>query len=453
MNEEYDAIVLGTGLKECILSGLLSVDGMKVLHMDRNNYYGADCASLNLDQLYQKFREGTKPSANLGASREYNVDLIPKFIMANGLLVQMLLHTDVTRYLEFKSVEGSYVYRKGGKIYKVPASDTEALTSSLIGLLDKNRARKFFAFVQDYEDNNPKTHDGFDAKTKTTRELFKKFSLDNSHDLMDVVGHAIALNWNDEYLDQPALDTINRMKLYADSLARFGKSPYIYPLYGLGELPQGFARLSAIYGGTYMLNKPIEEVVTDENGVAIGVKSEGEVAKCKYLIGDPSYFTTKVKKTGRVIRVMCILDHPIPNTNNNESCQIILPQNQVNRKSDIYIGLISWAHNVCAKGKYIAICSTTVETNDPVQELKPALDLLGPIQEQFVSISDTYEPLSDGRSDKVFITTSYDATSHFETTVQDVLDIYKRVTGKDLVLKPKATQPGEQAGEQAGEQQ
>ena len=29
MNEEYDAIVLGTGLKECIISGLLSVDKKK----------------------------------------------------------------------------------------------------------------------------------------------------------------------------------------------------------------------------------------------------------------------------------------------------------------------------------------------------------------------------------------------------------------------------------------
>jgi len=41
----------GTGLTECILSGLLSVDGQKVLHMDRNDYYGADSASLNLTQV------------------------------------------------------------------------------------------------------------------------------------------------------------------------------------------------------------------------------------------------------------------------------------------------------------------------------------------------------------------------------------------------------------------
>ncbi len=35
MDEQYDAVILGTGFKECVLSGLLSVDGLKVLHMDR----------------------------------------------------------------------------------------------------------------------------------------------------------------------------------------------------------------------------------------------------------------------------------------------------------------------------------------------------------------------------------------------------------------------------------
>ena len=51
MDDEYDAIILGTGLKECVLSGLLSVSGKKVLHMDRNNYYGGDCASMYLEQV------------------------------------------------------------------------------------------------------------------------------------------------------------------------------------------------------------------------------------------------------------------------------------------------------------------------------------------------------------------------------------------------------------------
>ena len=46
----------------------------------------------------------------------------------SGELVKLLIHTGVTRYLEFKSVDGSYVY-KSGKIHKVPASEKEALTS------------------------------------------------------------------------------------------------------------------------------------------------------------------------------------------------------------------------------------------------------------------------------------------------------------------------------------
>lgn len=133
MDEEYDAIVLGTGLKECILSGMLSVSGKKVLHIDRNKYYGGESASITpLEELFKKFNQPVQEK--FGRGRDWNVDLIPKFLMANGLLVKLLIHTGVTRYLEFKSVEGSYVY-KGGKIAKVPVDQKEALASDLMGKL------------------------------------------------------------------------------------------------------------------------------------------------------------------------------------------------------------------------------------------------------------------------------------------------------------------------------
>jgi len=439
MDEEYDCVVLGTGLKECILSGLLSVDGMKVLHMDRNNYYGGDSASLNLEQLFEKYRNGGKADpAKLGQSREYNVDLIPKFIMASGILVKMLIHTDVTRYLEFKSVAGSYVY-KGGKIYKVPATDTEALKSPLMGMLEKRRAKKFFVFVQDFDEKDTKTHQGIDPEKTNMTEVFKKFGL--ADDTVDFIGHALALQRDDEYLNQPAKETILKIKLYVESLARYTKSPYIYPLYGLGELPQAFARLSAIYGGTYMLNKPIEEIVM-EGGKVVGVKSEGMVAKCKFVIGDPSYFPKKVQKQGQVVRCICLLDHTIPDTDSADSTQIIIPQKQVNRKSDIYISVISSAHNVCAKGKYVAIISTTVETKNPEDELKPAFAVMGPVLEKFTYVSDIYAPTDDGKKDRIFVSVSYDATSHFETTCEDVMDIYRRVTGKEVDLSPPPKKEG-----------
>ena len=51
-------------------------------------------------------------------------------------------------------------------------------------------------------------------------------------------GHALALYRDDSYRTKPCPEALGRIKLYSESLARYGKSPYLYPLYGLGELPQ-----------------------------------------------------------------------------------------------------------------------------------------------------------------------------------------------------------------------
>ena len=74
--------------------------------MDRNDYYGGESASLNLIQvtfiqflflfsslypaemftciyflqLWKRFRGTEQPPASLGASRDYNVDMIPKVL-------------------------------------------------------------------------------------------------------------------------------------------------------------------------------------------------------------------------------------------------------------------------------------------------------------------------------------------------------------------------------------
>jgi len=442
MDEEYDVIILGTGLKECILSGVLSVEGKKVLHMDRNSYYGAESASLNLTQLFEKFKKN--PNASLGVSRDYNVDLIPKFLMSCGTLVQILVKTDVTRYLEFKAVDGSFVVN-GGKVYKVPSTGAEALKSSLMGILEKRRCQKFLEFVGEWEENNPKTHQGLDIKKQNIKEIFEHFGL--KPDTIDFIGHAMALRDNDDYLTAPALETIHRIRLYGESVLRYGNSPYIYPLYGLGEMPQGFARLSAIYGGTYMLNKPVEDIVYD-NGVVKGVKSEGEVAKCKFAIGDPSYFPDKVKKTGQVVSAICVLSAPIPNTNNAESAQIIIPQKEAKRKYDIYISVVSYAHNVGPKGRWIALVSTQVESAKPEDELKLGIALLGKVDEIFYHVRDLYEPKEDGKKDQVFISKSYDPETHFDKSCEDILDIYKRITGKDMDLSPPKKEQEQESKEE-----
>jgi Rab GDP dissociation inhibitor len=451
---EYDVVVLGTGLTECVLSGVLSVKGKKVLHIDRNDHYGGEAASVNIETLFKKYGNvgpGEEPWKKYGRVNDWNVDLIPKLLMSNGELTNILVSTDVTRYLEFKQIAGSYVQQGQGPkatVAKVPSDSGEALRSSLMGLFEKRRAKKFLEWVGEFKDDDPSTHQGINLSTATMKDVYDKFGLEAT--TRDFVGHSMALYQSDEYIlvSGGVKESVNRIRLYVNSMARYGKSPYIYPLYGLGELPQGFARLSAIYGGTYMLNTDVDEVLYDNNGKVSGIKATmkerdetGEgmkfETKTTKIIADPSYFTGKAKITGYVIRAICILKHPVDKTDSSDSLQLIIPQSQVGRKHDIYIAVVSSAHNVCPKGYYVAIISTVAETeaNHHV-ELEPGFQRLGKIEETFMGPPiPLYEPLEDGKNDNVFISKSYDATSHFETTTDDVRDIYQRAEGHELVVE------------------
>lgn len=223
------------------------------------------------------------------------------------------------------------------------------------------------------------------------KDVYEKFGLETG--TRDFIGHAMALYQTDEYINRPgtAAETIERIKLYGNSVARYGKSPYIYPLYGLGELPQGFARLSAIYGGTYMLNTSVDEIIY-EGGKAVGIKATMAndppmtfTTKTKKIIADPSYFPGKVQVVGQLLKAICILNHPLAGTDNNDSAQLIIPQSQVGRKNDIYIAVVSSSHNVCPKGYYIAIVSTIAETSaNHHLELAPGIERLGKIEEKFM---------------------------------------------------------------------
>ena len=179
---------------------------------------------------------------------------------------------------------------------------------------------------------------GMNLAQATMKQVYDKYGLEPS--TRDFIGHSMALYTTDEYIDKPgqAKDAVERIRLYVNSMARYGKSPYIYPLYGLGELPQGFARLSAIYGGTYMLNTNVDEII-EEGGKAVGIKATMTgveemkfETKAKMILGDPSYFPGKAKVAGHVLRAICILKHPLQGTNDADSAQLIIPQSQVGRK-------------------------------------------------------------------------------------------------------------------------
>lgn len=65
-----------------------------------------------------------------------------------------------------------------------------------------------------------------------------------------------------------------------------------------------------------MLNKNVDEITFDDDGKVTGIKCGDETAKAPIVICDPSYTTDdRLMPTGKVVRAICFLDHPIPDTN------------------------------------------------------------------------------------------------------------------------------------------
>nr|DAC74104.1 TPA_exp: GDP dissociation inhibitor 1 [Thraustochytrium sp. LLF1b] len=594
---KYDVIVLSTGLSECVLAGLLSVRGLRVLQIDRNDYYGGQCASLNLKELYEKHNKVFDPAveAKLGGSRRYCVDTVPKLLMANGKLVKMLVQTGVTRYIDFNGIAGSYVFNTS-KIYRLPVTPTEAMTSSLVSLFQKNALRKFADYMRTFKapkrvaDTLSKTEfveainkyyaihnasklseaagiveqfdskreilvtaletkyglpvfedatevefgpgslglkielrkvkkgvpaaeggpiqqvvvvsafvpgtDGsqgpaqrskrvavgdivayingepvlgltdreiqgkivnsprpmkitfikpafdvssqkYDLQQMTMRELYKAFGIDST--TQNFIGHAMALQTDDSYLDKPAEPTVLACQLYAFSVGRYGQdSPYLYPNYGLSTIPEGFSRLSALYGGTVMLRTDVDEILRDAEGKAVGVRVGDQAASAPVIIGDASYFPPEMsRKTGQVARSVCLLKHTIKNTI-GDSAQLILPaKHLVGKTNDVYVSELGPGLQVCPKGTVLAIASTQVETENPTAELRQAFELMGDIEERFDSVTTTYGPVDDGTATGCYITKSLDATSHFETAALDIMRIYRAINQKELNLNEK----------------
>ena len=158
------------------------------------------------------------PPAHLGPSRDYNVDTVPKFIMGGGKLVRVLVRTKVTRYLEFKAVDG--LVRLLLRPRRARARDRHggAALAAAGPAREAARAQLFHLFVQDYKEEDPRTHGGRDLRRMPMSALYAEFGLASA--TVDFVGHALALHTDDSYMNRPALETVKRIQLYHDSLFR-----------------------------------------------------------------------------------------------------------------------------------------------------------------------------------------------------------------------------------------
>ena len=437
MEPSYDVVIVGTGLSESILGCVLATLGYRILHLDQNPYYGGESASLNLEQLFDKFGKSVAESCLArDNSNSYSLDLVPKVLLAASDLFQLMERTIVQKYdIQFDVLEASFMMRDG-TFHKVPSSEIEALSSGLMGFFEKRRAAKFFSFCDKYDP----ACETMTYESKPMSEIFTHFGL--SDKTAQFVGHAVALHSNDEYLKNAAAETIQRCKLYNHSLQMCGESPYIYPHFGVGELPAFFARLGAVNGGTYCLDTELNEILFQNesfSGVKFSIrqlngdKSEYSV-QAKWLIAHPTYVPQFTDCKMEILRCICLSERSVSSVDDEyESFQLIIPGAELKRQNDVFVLQLSHQQKVVPEGRFAIYISTVMEIKESPETLASMLcGLLNcePL-EKFVFAQPFAQSILHGMSN-MHVTNSLDATSHFQCIVEDVEKCLELIHSKPI---------------------
>lgn len=427
MEQEYDFIILGTGLVECAVGCILSGRNKKVIMVDRNPMYGSDFATLKYSELESYFHSTDIVPELRVYDSEFSIDLTPKLLLADSNMVKMLVRHSIDEYLEFCRIPGSFLWKK--KLHSVPTSETQSMTTGIIGIWQKPKVVRFFWNVRDYARSSL---EGKAYKFKNTmREEFEGYGL--NEDSMEFIGHAIALNLDDGYLERSPHETFEKIIMYVRSIICYEnsmESPYLYPRYGLSEIAQGFARSCCTKGGEIMINAEIEKIDGERCEVFVKEPVNKRLIrlKGKKIISSQSYFQRSTISY-EIIRGICIIRGDAEEvTRGAPSAQIIFLKGEFKRKNDIFVVVLGSEERSAPEGYKVAIISTVRETDMPEEEIMPVIGKLGDVIKYFVDVKPVYRTED---MENVIFTRGVDESPHFESVYDEIENICKRLNVYD----------------------
>lgn len=200
--------------------------------------------------------------------RKFDIDLAPKLLFARGELVELLISSNISRYAEFRSVSRVATFMDG-KLTQVPCSRADVFANKTVSLVEKRMLMKLLTSCMRQGADSPEFN-GFQDKT------FLEYL--NTKSLTPIVQHYIVQAIAMATEKTSCRDGVNRTKHFLNSLGRYGNTPFLWPMYGSGELPQCFCRLCAVFGGVYCLKRQLDGVVIDND-------------KCKAIISGKQRLT------------------------------------------------------------------------------------------------------------------------------------------------------------------
>jgi len=286
----------------------LSRSGKKVLHIDKNEYYGDSETALGIEEI-QKLAEVTNGSISnviiakqdvetrtrLASTRPYNLSLSPHIFYTRSHLLPTLVSSKAHDQLEFLAVGNWFVYQNKNhdstedrtwRLVRVPNTREDIFSDTSLSMRTKGALVKLIRFVMDFESesNREKWNP---AQDKSFAEFAKEQFKIPEDALPPVIALVLDLEMEKNVTTKQALRGIHR---HLTSMGVFGSGfCAVLPKYGgLSEIIQVACRAAAVGGAVYVLNKAVTAIHAAEPDSIqrLTLTLEGEdVVMTDYLIG------------------------------------------------------------------------------------------------------------------------------------------------------------------------
>ncbi|KAJ3130165.1 hypothetical protein HK098_005412 [Nowakowskiella sp. JEL0407] len=374
-------------------------------------------------------------------NRQFNLELFAAPLFSNGNIVNLLIESGAGKYLEFKALEDMYIWTTEG-LEHVPGSKEDVFGNKSLSLIEKRILMKVLTLASTYEEH-------IDSWSEYRDLPYAKFleSQRVSESLQHVIIHSISMPDTDqEILTEEGLKLT---KEHLSSIGRFGKTMFLCCLYGaLSELSQGFCRMSAVHGGTFILDLPIEKLSKKDNFFVLETPEENFSAN--YLICSPNYvsktdFDPSLSVTERTIsHAIVIVDKKASLHGGLEL--IVFPPENISNKHTIYCYQQSSETNSTPSGKNVLYFQT--KTNVGAEEdLTPAIksiinieltatDPNKPNALLIIYYSQTIKNCAGSRVDNFFIAPNPDNPMKLDDLVPVARKIFHQITKSETFFPP-----------------
>ncbi|KAK0194005.1 rab escort protein [Armillaria mellea] len=301
----FDIVILGTGLVESITAAALSKAGFKVAHIDDNPYYGANEASLSLDEFiewsdkdHESYSAFSGTRTKLPHARQYSISLSPTVIPSVGLLISALIGSGVSRYGGFQLVERVGMYDVSSATVKgVPGSKEDVFKNKDISLVDKRRLMRFIMFASGEFEGKPE----LEGREEMAFGEFLKTVFTLNDETVAAIAYALAFCFTPQ---DPTLRTLYRIRYYLRSTGRYGSSPFLVGHYGgSGEIAQGFCRTAAVAGGVYILGRKVSSITYADSQYTVTLNDFPEPLTCCAVISSATHLPSNLALHQRRVAV------------------------------------------------------------------------------------------------------------------------------------------------------